>query len=99
MTRSIVMSKGFADETAKMDGTLKQKVLTFMGKFQCGVDGGLDLKMPKGARSKVVWTARVTDNFRAVPPTSGRAPGHSSVCGPTTRSMLSLTVFASRSIP
>lgn len=66
MTRSIVMSKQFADETAKMDGTLKQKVLTFMGKFQRGVDGGLDLKQPKSARSSAVFTARVNDNYRAV---------------------------------
>lgn len=66
MTRSIVMSKQFADETAKMDGTLKQRVLTFMGKFQRGVDGGLDLKQPKGARSRSVFTARVNDNYRAV---------------------------------
>lgn len=66
MNRSLVMSKGFADETANMDGTIKQKVLTFMGKFQRGVDGGLDLKQPKGARSPAVWTARVNDNYRAV---------------------------------
>ncbi len=66
MTRSIVMSKQFADETAKMDGTLKQKVLTFMGKFQRGVDGGLDLKQPKSAQSSTVFTARVNDNYRAV---------------------------------
>lgn len=71
MTRTIVMSKQFTDEAARMDGTLKQKVLSFMSKFQSGVDGGLDLKMPRGTRSKDVWTARVDDNYRAVLASAG----------------------------
>lgn len=57
----------FQNSYDELDGSVKARVLNFIMKLQQDPDAaGLDLKRPKGAGSKHVRTARVTDNYRAV---------------------------------
>ncbi|MGH3712915.1 MAG: UvrD-helicase domain-containing protein [Micromonosporaceae bacterium] len=61
----------FADSFEKayqsLDATIQRRVVDFMLKLRKDPNAhGLNLKQPRGARDKRVWTARVNDNFRAV---------------------------------
>ncbi|WP_292976569.1 3'-5' exonuclease [Mycobacterium sp.] len=57
----------FQNSYDELDGSIKSRVLNFIMKLQQDSDAtGLDFKRPKGAASKHVRTARVTDNYRAV---------------------------------
>ena len=57
----------FQNSYDELDGSIKSRVLNFIMKLQQDADAtGLDFKRPKGAASKHVRTARVTDNYRAV---------------------------------
>ena len=57
----------FQNSYDELDGSIKSRVLNFIIKLQQDSDAyGLDFKQPKGAASKHVRTARVTDNYRAV---------------------------------
>lgn len=57
----------FQNSYDELDGSVKARVLNFIMKLQQDSDAtGLDFKRPKGAGSKHVRTARVTDNYRAV---------------------------------
>jgi superfamily I DNA/RNA helicase/mRNA-degrading endonuclease RelE of RelBE toxin-antitoxin system len=57
----------FQNSYDELDGSIKNRVLNFIMKVQQDADAtGLDFKRPKGAASKHVRTARVTDNYRAV---------------------------------
>ncbi|WIM87434.1 3'-5' exonuclease [Candidatus Mycobacterium wuenschmannii] len=57
----------FQNSYDELDGSIKSRVLNFIMKLQQDSEAtGLDFKQPKGAASKHVRTARVTDNYRAV---------------------------------
>lgn len=57
----------FQNSYDELDGSVRARVLNFIMKLQQDPDAtGLDFKRPKGAASKHVRTARVTDNYRAV---------------------------------
>ncbi len=64
---TVVINELYEKYAKDLDGSISQKVLTFIGKLQADPTvPGLDLKTPKGASSKNIKTARVDDNYRAV---------------------------------
>lgn len=67
MKTTVLMHDLFENSYNELDGSVKGRVLSFMVKLQQDPEAtGLDFKRPKGAASKHVRTARVTDNYRAV---------------------------------
>lgn len=61
----ILMTRRFAHQVNKLDGTLRSKVLAFMAKIQTGRPG-LNIESLKNAADPRVRTARVDLNHRAV---------------------------------
>ncbi len=67
MKTTVLMHDLFQNSVRDLDGPAKGRVLSFMLKLQQDPEAaGLDFKRPKGAGSKHVRTARVTDSYRAV---------------------------------
>ena len=61
----ILMTRRFAHQVNKLDGTLRSRVLAFMAKIQTGRPG-LNIESLKNAADPRVRTARVDLNHRAV---------------------------------
>ena len=67
MTTQVVLNDLYYKHADKIDGSIAQKVLSFISKLQSDpASPGLDLKTPQGIADKRIKTARVDDFWRAV---------------------------------
>ncbi|GGK67577.1 UvrD-helicase domain-containing protein [Nocardia camponoti] len=67
MKAEVRMHDLFTSSYDQLDGSIRSRVLSFIMKLSQDPEApGLDYKIPKLAQHKLVRTARVTDNYRAV---------------------------------
>ncbi len=67
MTASVLLNELFEKHARDLDGSVYQKVMNFIIKFQSAPTAvGFDLKTPKGVKDKRIKSARVDDYWRAV---------------------------------